>query len=91
MFFGCSSLSDIKSLENWNVSNGTYFSWMFRGCSSLKDIKSLENWNISNGTYFEGMFRGCSSLKDIKSLEIGMCQMGLILHLCSMNAHHYQI
>ena len=29
MFFVCSSLSDIKSLENWNVSNGTDFSDMF--------------------------------------------------------------
>ena len=69
MFFGCSSLSDIKSLENWNVSNGIDFSGMFWGCSSLSDIKSLENWNVSNGTYFSWMFRGCSSLKDIKSLE----------------------
>ena len=37
MFWGCSSLSEIKSLENWNVSNGTNFSCMFYGCSSLSD------------------------------------------------------
>ena len=52
MFHGCSSLSNIKPLEKWNVSNGTNFSGMFRGCSSLSDIKSLENWNVSNGTDF---------------------------------------
>ena len=69
MFSLCSSLSDIKSLENWNVSNGTNFSYMFDRCSSLSDIKSLENWNVSNGTNFAGMFNWCSSLSDIKSLE----------------------
>ena len=44
MFYNCSSLSDIKSLENWNVSNGNDFSYMFIGCSFLLDIKSLKNW-----------------------------------------------
>ena len=69
MFWGCSSLNDIKPLENWNVSNGTNFEGMFYGCSSLKDIKTLENWNVSNGTNFERMFGKCSSLNDIKPLE----------------------
>jgi len=69
MFSLCSSLSDIKSLENWNVSNGTNFSYMFDRCSSLSDIKSLKNWNVSNGINFAGMFNWCSSLSDIKSLE----------------------
>ena len=46
MFRGCSSLSDIKSLEKWNVSNGNNFKGMFRGCS-LSDLKSLEKWKIS--------------------------------------------
>ena len=46
MFSECSSLSDIKSLENWNISNGTDFSYMFWGCSLLLDIKSLERYKI---------------------------------------------
>ena len=54
MFYGCSSLSDIKVLENWNVSNGNNFFGMFFGCSSLSDIKGLENWNISS-YHFNGM------------------------------------
>ena len=52
MFSWCESLSDIKPLQNWNVSNGNNFSGMFCGCSSLSDIKPLENWNISNGNNF---------------------------------------
>ena len=44
MFYHCNSLSDIKGLENWNVSNGNNFSYMFSYCQSLSDIKGLENW-----------------------------------------------
>ena len=52
MFHECSSLSDIKALEKWNVSNGKDFSYLFSWCSSLSDIKVLENWNVSNGNNF---------------------------------------
>jgi hypothetical protein len=41
MFCGWSSLSYIKPLENWNVSNGNNFESMFGRCSSLSDIKPL--------------------------------------------------
>ena len=51
MFFGCSLLSDIKPLQNWNVSNGNNFEAMFYKCSSLLDIKPLQNWNISQFKY----------------------------------------
>ena len=44
MFRGCSSLSDVKVLEKWNVSNGNNFESMFCGCSLL-DVKGLEKWN----------------------------------------------
>ena len=47
MFSKCSLLSDIKPLENWNVSNDTDFCGMFYCCKSLLDVKSLEKWNVS--------------------------------------------
>ena len=47
MFYECSSLSDIKVLEKWNVSNGNNFRYMFNGCKSLSDKKVLEKWNVS--------------------------------------------
>ena len=62
-------MTDIKVLENWNVSNGNDFSSMFNGCRSLSNIKGLENWNVSNGNNFSSMFSGCESLSDIKVLE----------------------
>ena len=52
MFSECSSLKDIKPLENWNVSNGNNFSYMFYECSSLNDIKFFDSWNVSKGNNF---------------------------------------
>jgi hypothetical protein len=57
MFYKCSSLSDIKPLENWNVSNGNNFEGMFCYCSSLSDIKPLENWNFSDKNYFSQLLQ----------------------------------
>ena len=82
MFYGCKLLSDIKSIEKWDISNGNNFSYMFYGCSSLSDISFIKNWNFSNiqlNEYpsssdfklynFSYMFSGCLLLSDIKSLE----------------------
>ena len=46
-------LSDIKGLQNWDVSNGKDFSYMFNEYKSLLDIKPLENWDVSNGNNFK--------------------------------------
>ena len=63
------SLSDIKALENWNVSNGKYFLYMFSSCKSLSDIKPLENWNVSNDKNISHIFAFSSSLSDLRPLE----------------------
>ena len=52
LFNGCSSLSNIKSLQNWNDSKGTNFRGMFQECSSLSEIEPLQNWNFKNGEDF---------------------------------------
>ena len=52
MFSGCSLLSNIESLEKWDLSNGKDFSFIFKECSSLSDIKGIEKWNVSNGNNF---------------------------------------
>ena len=48
MFNGCSSLTDIAPLRNWNVSKGEDFEFMFGNCLLLSNIEPLQNWNISN-------------------------------------------
>ena len=51
MFSGCSSLSDLKPLEKWDVSKCTDFSCMFSGCSKLLDIKQLEKWGVTKNQF----------------------------------------
>ena len=49
MFSECSSLTNIKKLQKWNVQNGQGFEDMFADCSLLKDseINELfEKWKI---------------------------------------------
>ena len=58
-------ISDLKAIQNWNVSNGKYFSYMFDRCSSLSNVKPIQNWNVSNGKDFSSMFSGCESLSDL--------------------------
>ena len=67
----CSSLTNIKLLEKWNVSNSSKFDSMFSCCSSLSDIKPLENRNVSSATNFKDIFSCCKSLsqKTIRKLE----------------------
>ena len=56
MFCSCTSLQDISALENWNVSNGTDFSYMFDYCTSLQFI-SLPN---TLRYLSENLFKNCN-------------------------------
>ena len=49
MFSYCKYLSDIKPLDNWNVSKAKSFIGMFEELHELKDINPLKNWDVSNG------------------------------------------
>ena len=51
MFFGCESITNIKTLKNWQFSRCKDISGMFYHCN-ISDIKILENWNVSNVTDF---------------------------------------
>ena len=51
MFKDCSSLSNIKPIENWDVSNGDNFEYMFSGCKDSLSTKPLKSWNFSKEKY----------------------------------------
>ena len=53
MFKYCSSLSNIKPLENWDISNGESFKYMFSCYKSLLGKKSLKCWNFSKERYLK--------------------------------------
>ena len=65
MFRGCSSLSSLSDISNWNISNVKKMSSMFKGCSSLSFLPDISNWNTSNVTRMSYMIDGC-----IKALNI---------------------
>ena len=60
-------------LSEWNVSNGTDFSFMFYECKKLVNLFTIEEWNVSKGTYFFAMFGKCdksSVMEGIKDWKI---------------------
>ena len=65
----CSSLSDLKPLEKWDVSKCTDFSDMFGECPLLSDLKPIKNWNVSKCIDFNLMFYECSDSLDKNQLS----------------------
>ena len=85
MFNNCQNLTEIKGIENWDVSSVTDFGSMFNGCSSLTSL-DLSSWDTSQCTNMDSMFAGCSSLTslDLSSWDTSQCtNMGLMFNRCS--------
>lgn len=68
LFSGCSKLTDLTGLADWNTSNVTNMNQMFYGCSSLTDLSPLAKWNVSNVTNMSYMFMKCP-IADITSIK----------------------
>ena len=64
MFSGCTNLTTINGIEQWDTSNVTNMSYMFYNCSSLVSL-DLRSWDISNVTELSSMFEGCSCLTEL--------------------------
>ena len=67
-FSSCRTLTEIKNLENLDVSDCTDFTNMFFGCTSLTSL-NLSAWNIKKNPTVVYMFRNCASLSD-KSVKV---------------------
>ena len=65
--------------------------YMFSKCDKLKDINELKYLNTKYSKIFENIFDGCISLTNIKGFKNGMCQIIIIVKICSMNVNHQQI
>ena len=64
MFSGCESLEEILGIEDFDMSNNSYYSYTFNGCSSLKSL-DLSRWDTSAGKSFNSMFTRCTSLESL--------------------------
>ena len=67
-FYGCGNLTEIRGLENLDVSAVTNMSQMFARCTSLKTL-DLSAWDTKNVTDMRQMFFGCALLTTIYVLD----------------------
>ena len=68
MFEGCSSLSDLTPISNWDVSNVISFGILFAGCTNLTNLNALSSWNTSSAKYMDCTFVDCTNLTDISGI-----------------------
>jgi surface protein len=59
MFEGCTSITTINNLNDWDVSNVTNMSYMFASCNNFN--QNIGNWNVSKVTTMYFMFLVSSS------------------------------
>ena len=89
MFESCINLTNIVGLENWDVSNASYyaFSEMFHNCPKLTEL-NISTWNTSNADNMARMFKGCYGLKelDLSGFDIGKVEtMAEMFDNCAWN------
>lgn len=68
MFYGCTSLTNIDGLANWDVSSAYNMEGMFGGCDSLTYISGLSNWDVSAVEDMNGLFSGNEKLNNVNAL-----------------------
>ena len=69
MFSGCSSLSSLPDISNWNTNNANNMSGMFYECKSLSSLPDISNWNTNNIKDISDMFYGCSLLLSLPDIS----------------------
>ena len=65
--FSGENISNIDSINNFDISYVTDMSYLFKD-SSLTDFSFLSGWDVSKVTNMEGMFEGGTGLEDISGL-----------------------
>ena len=67
-FWGCSSLTYLPDISNWNTENISTAIGVFAYCSKLTYLPDISKWNINKATDIGRMFEGCSSLIEIPNI-----------------------
>lgn len=73
LFTGCSNLTDVKALSQFDVTQAKSMIDMFAFCEKLEDISALSQWNVFGVSDMRGMFERCSPrlrVSDIKDWQI---------------------
>ena len=61
MFYGCTSLTTLEDLKDWNVSSVTTMISMFKGCTGLTKL-DISGWSVNTKVKTGSMFNGCGEL-----------------------------
>ena len=69
MFNGCTSLTSLPDISNWNTNNVTNMSYMFYHCKSLISLPDISKWNTNNVTNMSYMFNDCKSLQSLPDIS----------------------
>ena len=77
-FFGCTSITTVPSMQNWDTSGITDMSQMFIKASSFN--QDISSWNVSNVTNMKSMFYEASSFNQ----NIGSWNVGNVTNMDSM-------
>ena len=80
MFNGCSGLTSLDVISNWDTSKVTNMRAMFQNCRSLTSL-DLSNWNTGSVTNMSYMFYHCSSLT---SLDVSNWNTGSVKDMSGM-------
>jgi surface protein len=67
LFRGCSALTTVNKINEWNVSNITSMDLTFDGCTNFN--QNIGSWNVSNVTSMIAMFRNVKT--NFSSTNIG--------------------
>ena len=69
MFYGCSKLTSIEGIGEWDTSSVRNMRSMFYNCSDLSSLEGIGEWDTSNVTNMSYMFYNCSKLTSIEGIE----------------------
>tara|TARA_R110000796_G_scaffold162344_1_gene279135 strand:- start:13628 stop:16225 length:2598 start_codon:yes stop_codon:yes gene_type:complete len=86
MFRNCTSLSNIRFINSWNMSAVTNLQETFGGCSIFNT--SLNSWDVSNVVTMFNLFKGCTSFNQpLNSWNVSTCNIlgGMFENATSFN------
>jgi len=68
MFYGCTSLTEVKNIENWTLENVNNMGGMFNKCSNLISL-DVSKWNVSKVKNLNSVFNECVNLTSLNGVE----------------------
>lgn len=68
-FKGCSALSNLEGLENFDVSGVSSMVEVFNNCTGVRSLAGVGSWDVGNVWTFQSMFAGMSYISDILPLK----------------------